>query len=57
MKNLVHPVQVIVIGKGQKQSAKTISVKIAIAIRLVPNGSITPGSGCGTFIMIPNNTA
>jgi len=45
------------IGNGQKHSAKTVNVKIAITIRFLPSGSITGGSGCFTRIIIPNNTA
>jgi len=52
--NLNHLIE---IGKGQKQRAKTSSVTIAITVRFVPKGSMTPGGGCGTFIMIPNKTA
>ena len=33
--------QVIVIGNGQKESANTASVRMAIQIRLAPSGSIT----------------
>lgn len=40
-----RPIQVIAIGNGQNDNAKTIKVTIAMRIRFVPNGSITRGAG------------